>query len=136
MAKHNFLRSIGFTFCSLLTIFVLILLFFPNLMSIGQNVAPSKRKSKDTDQIFDIPYYTEFRKENQNQVFHEFDSTKQKDRNEIREILFLEELSKHLRLGHPSHQELTKTDSNSDNKIISFNLKLNSFSKESTDILD
>ena len=136
MAKHNLLRSIGFTFCSLLTIFVLILLFFPNLMSIGQNVAPSKRKSKDTDQMSNIPYHSEFRKENKNQVFHEFHTTKKEDRNEIEEMMFLEELSKHLRFGHQNHQESTKTDPNSDNNIISFNLKLNSFSKESTDILD
>ena len=136
MAKHNFLRSIGFTFCSLLTIFILILLFFPNLMSIGQNVAPSKRKSKDTDQMSSIPYNNEFRKENKNQVFHEFHTTRKEERNEIGETMILEELLKHLRFGHQNNQESTETDPNSDNNILSFNLKLNSFSKESTDILD
>ena len=136
MAKHNFSRNIGLTFCSLLAIFVLVLLLLPNLMSIGQNVASSTKKSEHGTLILNILHDENFIEGNKNQGLEEILTKKFEDTEEITGLNSYELLSKTLGPTKDSNQNLITEKSIIGNKIITFNLKLNSFSKESTDLLD
>ena len=49
MAKHNYLKHIGFTCCGLVTIFTLLSLFFPKLLSIGQEVVCGTKDNHNYD---------------------------------------------------------------------------------------
>ena len=141
MAKHNYSRNIGFTFCSILSILLLMLLFFPNLMSIGHKVY---NKRKDHNEI-----------DPSNQVESK-DVAKTEDLNEL-ENNYWENINGMI---SDKHDEFNRQRSSSiDNKEVKykvqqnyqyfdniqesnkrepfkFNIKLNSFSKESTDLLD
>ena len=136
MAKHNFSRNIGLTFCSLLAIFVLVLFLIPNLTSISQNVASSKKKSEHGTLILNILHHEKFIEGNKNQGLAEILTKKLEDSEEITGLNSFELLSKSLGPTKASNQNSITEKSNIGNKIITFNLKLNSFSKESTDLLD
>ena len=136
MAKHNFSRNIGLTFCSLLVIFVLMLLLLPNLMSIGQNVASSKKKSEHGTLILNILHHANFNEENKNQGLEEILIKNLENSGEVTELNSFELLSKRFGPTKDGHQNSITEKSNIGNKIITFNLKLNSFSKESTALLD
>lgn len=136
MAKHNFSKNIGLTFCSLLAIFVFVLLLLPNLMSIGQNVASSKKKSEHGTLILNILHHANFNEENKNQGLEEILTKKLDDSEEITGLNSYELLSKTLGPKKDKNRNSITEESSIGNKIITFNLKLNSFSKESTDLLD
>ena len=133
MAKHNFSRNIGFTFCSLLTVFVLILLFFPNLMSIGQNVSTHERKGNNRDTISNMIHPSYFEEEANEKNFEELYATESEDKST--NIDRSEVKSKYLGSTQPTNLRSSENKNNG-NKIFTFNIKLNSFSKESTDLLD
>ena len=136
MAKHNFSRNIGLTFCSLLAIFVLVLLLLPNLMSIGQNVTSSKKKSEHGTLILNILHHENLIEGNNHQALEEILTKQLEDSEEITGLNNFELLSKTLGPTKAGNQNSITEKSNIGNKIITFNLKLNSFSKESTDLLD
>ena len=97
MAKHNFSRNIGLTFCSLLAIFVFVLLLLPNLMSIGQNVASSKKKSEHGTLILNILHHANFNEENKNQGLEEILIKNLENSGEVTELNSFELLSKRLK---------------------------------------
>ena len=141
MAKYNYLKNIGFTCCGLVTIFALMSLFFPKLLSIGHQLVceredNSKYHSINKISVNDPEDDTKYGIFN---IFHIRNRIKH-NANLKRDDEIIQKLSEPLRIAplesiqenynHFPNLELNGKD------VFKFNIKLNSFSKESSDLLD
>ena len=139
MAKHNYSKNIGFTLCSLLSILLLMLLFFPNLMGIGHKVYTKKIEHNEIDHSSQVEPKDEVKNKDLNQI--------EKDYWEQFNTIISDKHQEFSRKRSPSieNKDLESVQQNyqyfpnikeSKGKLFRFNIKLNSFSKESTDLLD
>lgn len=105
-------------------------------MSIGQDVSTHKRKSNNGDSISGMIYHKNDREETRSKLFEELSATKQEGHNEVINTDSTEVKSKYMGSTPARNSHSLENKSNDGNKIFTFNNKLNSFSKESTDLLD
>ena len=140
MAKHNYSRNIGFTFCSLLSVLLLMLLFFPNLMSIGHKVYNKRKDYNEIDPSNQVESNDEVKNEDLNKKetdywgnFNAIISDKHRELHRQRSSLIE---NKELKSVQQNYQYFHNIKESNERELFKFNIKLNSFSKESTDLLD
>ena len=138
MAKYNYVKNIGFTCCGLVTIFTLISLFCPKLLSIGHEVVCGPKDNNEyymtnklaNDEIkygmFNIIDMRNHIKNNGK--LNEDDEIIQKFSVPLLRIAPLESI--------PQNYNYFPNVELNGKEIFKFNIKLNSFSKESSDLLD
>jgi len=103
-------------------------------MSIGQNVSTHERKGNNRDTVSNMIYPSYFEEEANEKNFEELYATESEDK--ITNIDRSEIKSKNLGTTKPKNPRSSGNKSNNGSKIFTFNIKSNSFSKESTDLLD
>ena len=140
MAKHNYSRNIGFTFCSLLSILLLMLLFFPNLMSIGNKVFNKRKDSNEIDSSNQVESNNEAKNEDfdklEKNYWENINSMISDKHSEFNRQRSFSIDNKELKSVQQNYQYFHNIQELKKGEPFKFNIKLNSFSKESTDLLD
>ena len=136
MAKYNYLRFA--TYC-LIIIFILTLLIFLSLISVAKETVIGRKDKNDfSERDRSTSYTLKYNVSNHNLKTKEFKSWNNIDGklNNENEVIKQHNIPSHNRVLESNFHSLSNVEAFKGEEVFRFNIKLNSFSKESSDLLD